>query len=113
MRSLSSFDSDDLAAWVPASDEWSIGIRILAGPADGPGEDSFDLTVCSVDWLAALVRRDGVVDGRHFLVVDGFDWSALRAYIERRVRQCEGDTWHEVAERLARLGYWEFEDYRP
>ena len=108
-----SFDVQDLASWQPASDEWSIGLRILAGPADGPGEESFDLTVCSVDWLAAQVRREGVVDGRHYLVADGFNWSVLNSYIENRVRQCEGATWREVAERLGRFGYWEFEDYRP
>jgi len=26
--------------------------------------------------------------------------------------RCEGSTWTEVAEKLGRLGYWEFEDYQ-
>lgn len=28
-------------------------VRLILGPADGPGEESFDLTVCSPEWLAA------------------------------------------------------------
>ena len=28
------------------------GVQLLAGPADGPGEESFELTVCSPEWLA-------------------------------------------------------------
>lgn len=106
-----SFDVDDLPSFRPEADEWAIGIRILAGPGDGPGEESFDLTVCSVDWVAAQVRRDGVFDGRHYLVAGGFNWPVLSSYIERRVTSCEGSSWSEVAERLSRLGYWEFEDY--
>ncbi len=92
---------------------WAIGLRILAGPADAPGGESFDPTVCSVGWVASRVRGNGFFDGRYHLVTDGFDWPALKSYIEGRVDVCEGASWQEVAERLGRLGYWEFEDYRP
>lgn len=112
LRALMSLEVHDLSSWAPESDEWAIGIRILAGPDDGPGEESFDFTMCSVEWLATKVRRDGLVDGRHLLVADGFNWEALKSYVERRVRQSEGDSWGEVAERLGRLGHWEFEDYQ-
>lgn len=111
IRSLASVDVDDLDVWAPESESWALGLQLLAGPDDGPGEESFDLTVCSPAWLAERVRRDGVYDGCHHLVADGFDWPMLRAYIERRVQQCRGATWRDVAMQLARLGYWEFEDY--
>lgn len=111
LRSLFSFDVDDLSTWVPTSDEWAVSIRIVAGPDDGPGEESFDLMVCSPNWLAAQARRSGIVDVRHHLVLDGFNWRQLSSYIERRVRQCEGATWQDVARQLSRFGYWEFEDY--
>jgi hypothetical protein len=108
-----SLDVDDLDGWAPEGESWVLGLRLLAGPDDGPGEESFDITVCSLDWLTERVRRDGVVDGRHHLIVEWYDWPILRAYVERYVQQCEGATWREVAEKLARLGYWEFEDYKP
>ena len=108
-----SLDVDDLDGWAPESDEWALGLRILAGPDGGPGEESFDLTVCSLAWLTERVRRDAVFDGRHHLIVEWYDWPVLRTYVERYVQQCEGTTWRDVAEKLARLGYWEFEDYQP
>lgn len=113
IRSLMSPDVEDLGGWAPESDSWALGLRILAGPDDGLGEESFDLTVCSVVWLTERVRRDGVYDGRHHLVVEGYDWPKIRAYVERRVERCDGVTWRDVAGKLARLGFWEFEDYRP
>lgn len=113
IRSLMSLDVDDLDGWAPEGESWALGLQILAGPDNGPGEESFDLTVCNLAWLAERVRRDGVYDGRYHLIVERYDWATLRGFVERRVQQCEGRTWREVAEQLARLGYWEFEDYRP
>ena len=106
-------DVYDLADWVPESESWVLRLQILAGPSNGPGEESFDLTVCSIPWMAERVRRDGVLDGRHHLIVERYDWSAIRAFVERRVQSCEGREWSEVAVKLARFGYWEFENYRP
>lgn len=112
IRSLMSLDVDDLEGWSPGIDSWAIGLQLRAGPVDGPGEESFDLTVCSAVWLAERVCRDGVVDGRHHLIMEHYDWAVLRAYVERRVRSCQGSTWREVAEQLGRIGFWEFEGYR-
>lgn len=113
IRSLTSHEVDDLERWAPASEEWALGLQIVAGPAEGPGEESFYLTVCSLGWLSERVRAERVFDGRHHLIVEWYDWRAVRAYIERRVMQCEGATWGDVAEKIGRLGYWEFEDYTP
>jgi len=43
---------------------------------------------------------------------EGEESAGLESYLARRVERCEGRTWEDVAEQLARLGYWEFEDYR-
>lgn len=113
VRSITCFDVDDLDAWRPADASWAIHVRVFAGPGDGPGEESFDLTGASVSWLAERVRRDGVYDGRHHLVVDSYRWQAIRAFIQRRVQACDGPTWDDVAGKLARIGHWELEDYQP
>lgn len=86
---------------------------MTVGPADDPGEESFDITVCSPEWLARAA--DGsFYDARHHVVVnpDAFDRNALRSWLARRVESVQADSWREVAERLGRLGHWEFEDYR-
>lgn len=105
-----SLDVDDLADWVPLRENWVLGLRILAGPADGPGEESFDLTVCNVGWLAELSRRGHRRPsslGRRVFRLAG------PARTRRAVRGAvRGSDMAEVAEKLARLGYWEFEDYQ-
>jgi hypothetical protein len=32
--------------------------------------------------------------------------------IERLVQNCSGESWQDVAPKLARIAHWEFEDYR-
>ena len=88
--------------------------RLYVGPSDGPGEESFDVQVCSPEWLSRRCASDGFVDGRHTVVttVDAYTDAGLRSFLTRRVENVSGDTWGEVAEKVARLGYWEFEDYR-
>ncbi len=93
---------------------FALRARMIIGPEDGPGEESFDLTLCTPEWLAREVKG-GFYDPRHHLVVDveAFDVSALRTWLAKRVQSVQADTWGEMGERLGRLGYWEFEDYRP
>lgn len=95
--------------------EFSFVARMIVGPVDAPGEESFDVVVCTPDWMANACRRaGGIYDARHHLVVsfEDFDQRALRAWLAARVEQIEADTWQQVGERLGRLGHWEFEDYR-
>ncbi|WP_404801090.1 Imm8 family immunity protein [Aeromicrobium duanguangcaii] len=112
VRTLMSLEVDDLAGWVPEDDSWALGVRIIAGPDDGPGEESFDLVVCNLGWLVEQLQISEVIDGRHLLIVDSYVWPSLRAHIERRVQECEGSSWEEVAGQLGRFAFWEFEDYQ-
>jgi hypothetical protein len=95
--------------------EFALAARLLVGPADGSGEESFDVTVCTPEWLAAACRQaGGIYNPRHHLVVnlEDFDKRELHAWLAARVQEVQANTWAEIGERLSRLGYWEFEDYR-
>jgi Immunity protein 8 len=96
-------------------ESFSFIARMLIGPSDSPGEESFDVVVCSPQWLAARCREAGLYDARHYLVVDveQFGKRQLHRWLESRVSNVQAETWGEIGERLGRLGYWEFEDYRP
>lgn len=99
--------SDDAA-------EFSLLARMIVGPPDSPGEESFDVTVCTPEWLArACTRVGGIYNARHHLIVnfEEFDQVRLRAWLSARVQEVEAEDWSEVGQRLGRLGYWEFEDY--
>lgn len=93
--------------------EFSLLARMIVGPPDTPGEESFDVTVCTPEWLSRAAGG-GLYDARHHVVVnlESFDTNALREWLARRVESVQADTWKEIGERLGRLGYWEFEDYR-
>jgi hypothetical protein len=87
--------------------------RLLVGPSNGPGEETFDVEVCTPEWLARRSAAEGFIDGRHTVIttLDTFTEDALRSFLTRRVENVSGETWNEVAHKVARLGLWEFEDY--
>jgi hypothetical protein len=85
----------------------------MVGPRDGEGQESFDIEVCTPAWLAKVCEKDGFVIGRHVLIVNDFEQARIRKIVVRMIERCSGDTWKEVAEKVGRLGYWEFEDYQP
>ncbi|NYJ04413.1 Imm8 family immunity protein [Petropleomorpha daqingensis] len=105
------FEWPDLERGSDTDDDGSTLLVFAAGPADGPGEETFQATVCTPDALAELVARDGVVSGRHFLFVESINRDRVEAFIRDRLRRISGDTWSDVAEKIGRLGSWEFEDY--
>jgi Immunity protein 8 len=113
---LKSLDLDPDPASLPsAAAEFSLVATMFVGPADGPGEESFDITVCTPEWLAESCRKaGGFYNPRHHVVVnlEDFDRQALWAWLAARVKDVEADTWAELAQLLSRLGYWEFEDYQ-
>lgn len=88
--------------------------RMILGPPGDRGEESFDVTVCSPEWLAARCREVGIYDARHHLVIamDEFDRRELRHWLETRVSSLQAETWRELGAKLGRLGHWEFEDYK-
>ena len=67
---------------------------MLIGPSDSPGEESFDVRVCSPQWLAARCREVGLYDARPHLVVnvEQFAKRQLRTWLESRVSSVRG--WH-------------------
>jgi hypothetical protein len=114
LKGLHSPDVFDLSSFSP-DDPTDFGFLLQAmfGPRDSEGEESFDILVCTPRRLARDVEREGIVDGRHHLIVHRFDIGAIRAFLIEYAKGCSGETWREVATKLARLGKWEFEDYRP
>ncbi len=84
----------------------------MAGPADGPGQESFAITVCTPTWFEQNMK--GVVgSGWHHLFMKQYNYDELYKYVSEYCSRCTGNTWAEVAQKVARLGYWEFEDYKP
>jgi hypothetical protein len=63
--------------------------------------------------LVEVLADQPVLMGRHWLFVAVFSPRVVEEFLRRRIEQIEGATWSEVAQKVGRLGLWEFEDYRP
>jgi hypothetical protein len=90
----------------------AFALRMLVGPPDGPGEESFDVVVCTPAWLTRVVSEEGPQIGRHRLIVESLDLQAAETFLRRQVERLEAPTWAELAAKIGRLGHWEFEDYQ-
>ena len=89
-----------------------LNVTVMVGPYGERGEESFDLYVCTPAWIAEKCERDGFVNGRHLLIVRDYDPDLIESLITKLVESCQGNSWEDVAEKVGRIGYWEFEDYR-
>jgi pimeloyl-ACP methyl ester carboxylesterase len=64
---LKSLDFDPDPVTLPGDPaEFSFLARLIVGPPDSPGEESFDITVCTPEWLAQACNRvGGIYDPPH------------------------------------------------
>ncbi|WZO43478.1 immunity 8 family protein [Microbacterium sp. LWO13-1.2] len=87
-------------------------IRLLIGPDIGPGEESFDILVCTPRWLARRVEESGPILGRHMLVMSSLNLSEAVRVLRTAAESVSGEMWRDVVFELAQIGFWEFQDYR-
>lgn len=112
IHNIYSSDIDDLVNYIPSNPEiFNFHLSLIAGPDSEDGEESFDLQVCSPKWMIENYKREEVIIGRHHLIMMEYSYERMITSIENFLMSCEGNNWHEVASKLSRLGYWEFEDY--
>lgn len=89
-------------------------VQCFIGPRDSPGEESFDLTVRTLDLGLRRFERDAVVPRRGELLVTAFSWDQIEKYLRGVVEKVAGRDWMEVAEKLDLcLGYWECDNPEP
>lgn len=89
---------------------FSIQLRIKIGLIDSEGADDFELIVCTPKWM--VENFYGPKWGRHLLIVPEYDYNCIEKFICSHVGQCTGKDWVEIAAKLARVFFWEFEDYQ-
>lgn len=110
LHSINCPDVDDITNFEPSTASFAIPLQLMVGPAENrESEESFDLVVCSPDWLS---QEKQPVIGNHFLITNEFSYGALEQFFREYLASCHGEDWRAVALKVARLGRWEFEDYR-
>jgi hypothetical protein len=112
IKDIYSLDISDLNSYYPEDPKnFCFHLRLIIGPEEEEGEESFDIEVCTPKWLIENHNKDDIIIGRHYLIV--FEYNIERI-IQKVKSYCESSTynsWKEASEKIGRLGKWEFEDY--
>ena len=90
-----------------------LSITLMIGLEETDGRESFDMHVCTPDWIKEQCAQDTYVWGRHTLVVLEYNFELIKRTIERYIDTCAGEDWHTIAKQLSAMGAWEFENYQP
>ena|SRR5260370_436671 len=111
LKRLHSPDVYDLRAYKP-NKPFGILVQALVGPLGIDGEESFDFVLCTSEWFAESMEA-GIKSGRDHVFIREFDYDVLWDFVKRYCESCLGNSWAAVAQKLSRLGKWEFQDYIP
>jgi hypothetical protein len=114
LKGLHSPDVSDLESWKPNDPvSWGFLLQALVGRADDKGEESFEIIVCTPSWFATNLLTEGLRSGEHTLFMNRYDFRVLKSYLERRIHAATGDTWSEIASKLAGLGTQSLQPISP
>ena len=88
-----------------------VWIRMLVGPDEGIGEESFDVLVCTPQWLTRMIDEDGMSFVRHTLLMSKLDLPRAAQRLKHEVPRSEAKDWPGLMLHLVQVDYWEFQDY--
>lgn len=86
-------------------------LEMYVGPQGEAGGELFQLTVCTPSALAEQLRHHPFLIGRHWLFVAELQPDRVTEWVSDRIAALEAPSWRELAEKIGRIGYGEFEDY--
>jgi hypothetical protein len=86
VESLTVADPLDMGEW----------LRVMAAPEGSPGEESFDLIVCTPRWLEREVDRRGPIVGRHHLIVREWDPAQIAEVVTQLFESSTAENWTEL-----------------
>lgn len=112
LKRVHSPDVPDLTSFSPAKGEaFGVLVQAMFGPKGMEGEESFDVVVCTPEWLAQRLAGKKMYSGRHHLICVEFNITHITDYLKECANNSTGRDWKEVAGKLSRVGKWEFEDF--
>ncbi len=84
----------------------------MVGLEEKEGKESFDIQICTPNWLLSNLKKDDVISGGHFLITPEYNYERILQKSKSLIESCSGNTWGEIPEKVSRIGFWEFEDYK-
>ena len=72
----------------------------------------YQFKICTAEGLKnELKSNEKPIFLRHYLLVEELSKDDVKGRIEELLQSFEGPDWGELGPKVARYGYWEFEDY--
>lgn len=93
-------------------DCFSITLQIIVGIQDQDGGESFCIDVCTPKYLIENFKQSDMIWGRHYLFVFEYNFSMIKKKIDEYFESINNGNWDDISEKMARIGLWEFEDYK-
>lgn len=113
IKHLHSPDVTDLKTYEPQEkDNFGFLLQVMAGPKGEEVEESFDMMVVTPKWLMKKYGNSEVILGKHYVIVFEYNYQNLYNRLQYEIDAFEEETWKAIALKLARLGHWEFDDYK-
>ncbi|MCE0556155.1 MULTISPECIES: immunity 8 family protein [Motilimonas] len=111
LKSIHSPDVDFDKFWPDEADDFGFLLQAMIGPEEDDSFQSFDMQICTPKWLISNYSSEGLVFGRHMIIVFDYDVDLIISKIEEYCGKCVGREWAELEEKIGRIGKSEFEDY--
>ena len=104
------YETFNFESYSPDDDEnFSIDLLLQIGAEDsGKSADNFDLCVCTPGWINKNSWVPKLM--RHTLIIRRYDKEIIKKVINDYIDKCEGNDWMELASKLSRVFFWEYED---
>ncbi|MFN9303365.1 MAG: immunity 8 family protein [Candidatus Kapaibacterium sp.] len=113
LQNIYSTDIDvPLADYQPVDpDNFGFLVRLIIGEEKLGGEESFDVMICTPQWLISNHSKSDIIIGRHHLIVFEYNYERIHSKLKSLIEEIELKTWDEIGLGVGRIGKWEFEDY--
>lgn len=115
LKELRSLDIEDdlLFYWPDDPEVFGSWVRAMIGPDNEEGAEYFDMLICTPKWLALEAEKKDVFWGKGMIIINEYNYDKILALIKKQIADCHADDWPEIAQKLSRFSFWQYEDYQP
>ena len=104
LKAVWTVDYDPLESVKINDEAFMVDARLEVGVAGREGADTFDLRVCSPQWLAT---QELPLFGCDLLIVEEFSPERIRHHIAKILSGISGETAVEIMDKVSRFAIWE------
>lgn len=90
----------------------TISVSVYVGPVGTNIKESFTVTVCNINYISNIIKKDGCFNGLWHLVLKEAKREIIEKYFQNKINDIKGDSWEDCYKKLRLIGKSEFEDYQ-